>query len=254
MQHLLKYDFKGLFAFCLPAYVIGALGGVWNLILGVVMDRFSIKMPVMLAIILDLIYRLTNLFIFLLIIVTAMWIVIDFYKSVFGKIAYLTHTLPVKPHEILISKLISGIVVHCLSALVTGVILFTLTSAQNSVLLEVFLQEQGIFPLIFASIFAFISMSLLQYLTVYCAIALAHLTRYKIALSIVFYLVLSQILGNIPFLAMIFYLFTNQNQSLMGFMEIFTELSLLLGVVSLLLCLFLYFIVLNVMTKKLNLE
>lgn len=254
MQQLLKYDFKGLFAFCLPAYVLAALGGVWNLILGMVMDHFSIKMPIMLAIILDLVYRLTNLFIFLLIIVTAVWIVIDFYKSVFGKIAYLTHTLPVKPHEILISKLISGIVVHCISAFVTGIILLILTSAQNSVLLEVFFQEQGIFPLILASIFAFISMSLLQYLTVYCAIALAHLTRYKIALSIVFYLVLYQIVGSIPFLTMLFYLFTNQSQSLMGFMEIFTELSLLLGGVSLVLCPFLFFIVLKVMTRKLNLE
>lgn len=253
-MQLLKYDFKGLLSLCLPAYALATLGGVWNLILGFAIEELGPKISGEMLLILELIYAVTNFFIYLLIVITAIWVVMDFYKTVFGKIGYLTHTLPVKTHEILNSKLISGTAMFLLSTLVTEILTIGLLWAKDPYTIEIWLHEDGFFSVFFALIFAFSCATILQFLSVTTAIALAHLTRYKIVLSIVFFLLLYHMVGNIPLIAVLVFMFTASMDVLLGGIDTIVHAAMVYGGVSLLLSPILYFITLNIMKKKLNLE
>ncbi|MFI3255071.1 MAG: hypothetical protein R3Y63_12175 [Eubacteriales bacterium] len=247
-MQLLKYDFKSLWAICLPAYALTALGFCWNGVLGFFLENMNSDFPYELASILEMIYDVTNFFICLLVVLTGIWIVTDFYKTVFGKIGYLTHTLPVKAEHILLSKVFSGMCMFALSSLIAGAALFILENLRNGWYWDYWF-DSDLLQFGISILFAGVAGVLLQMLSMFLAIALAHMTKHKVGLSVVFYLVLYHLVGNIPVFGTIL-VFYNYNGANLGFFITFW----IYGVLALLISPLLYFATLGIMKKKLNLE
>lgn len=263
-MQLLKYDFKGIFALCFPAYLIGGIGMVLNGILGLVLDNYyayfflsgSNTPGNILGSLFSMAYLCTNFAILFIVIATVVWVVVDFYRSIFGKIAYLTHTLPEPPWKILCSKLLVANVAIIGSSFVVYLfyfILYTLPNANLTSFLNL-LQEEAFVQFIIPFFVATMAALELHLFLLFGSIALGHLTKHKIALSVVFYLVLYNFVGNIPFFFTVVYMLSSDhsgeplsNNSVYEILGIFTLITFLI-------CAIFYKIILSIMTKKLNLE
>lgn len=250
-MQLLKYDFRGLFSYCLPAYALTLLGGLWNLILGFFLDNHNESIPETVYFIGEVVYSATSFFIYLLVVATAIWLVTDFYKTVFGKIGYLTHTLPVSAEEILFSKVISSFVAFTLSSLLSGAISFLLSVQREPFYWDLLKNEPQLVSLFLVGLLTYLCATLLQLLLLFTAIALGHLTKHKIPWSIAYYLGLYHIVGNIPMFIMFFYVFSSE---LFGMVDVVMYAGLVYSGASLLLCPILFLGIVRIMKRKLNLE
>lgn len=118
LRKLLKYEFKGNGRVMLPFYglilVLAVITKVFN---GINIQEFSTLGQIAFGIV-AFSYGLTMASIMLL---TAFLIIQRFAKTVYGDEGYLTHTLPVKSRDIIISKTVSAIAWIALSGIVAVV-------------------------------------------------------------------------------------------------------------------------------------
>lgn len=255
-MQLLKYDLKGLMAYCFPAYGVGCLATVTNVLLGFLLHQYKATFPLFLVAIFELIYKFTMLTVFFIFIASLFWVVTDFYKSVYGKIGYLTHTLPVKPRDILTSKLISGFLVWTLSAVVVCLLFLIMAVLPNGAVFTLDLpwEDQYFSTLIFYSVIAFLVTELLQLLTFFTAMSLGHLTKYKIPFTIVFYLILYHTVVNLPLFFVLMQLLSSHSNLMLSFTEGFSQSLQIYCGSALTICAAFYLITCSIMKNKLNLE
>jgi len=118
LKKLLSYDFKAIFKYwwigALTTLVLSAVGAGCGSIL-----ETEKELPGSVTIFATIGMVLVVLSIFAFIIFAELLIYIRFYKHLFTDEGYLTFTLPVKRHQILSSKLISGFVCSLLTILLT---------------------------------------------------------------------------------------------------------------------------------------
>lgn len=130
---LLKYDFRSLARIILPATLLAAattvLGaGALKLIISVIAEGESSFVRSAVTVGLTLVVIASVLAIIAYSVVSAIFIYARFYKNFFTDEGYLTFTLPVKTHTLLLSKLISYIVwgLICMVAVVAFIAIFVL--------------------------------------------------------------------------------------------------------------------------------
>ena len=112
-KKLLKYDFRSVKRFGLPILIVilaaGLLGAVS--IVGII---WSLRVNTVLTSLLTTVFALMISFVFLVISIAVtgigVAILVDYYKTLVTDEAYLTFTLPVRPREILWSKLLNSCV------------------------------------------------------------------------------------------------------------------------------------------------
>ena len=119
LKKLLSYDFKAIFKYwwigALTTFVLSFVGAGCGTILETEKD-----LPSSVIVFATIGMVLVVLSIFAFIIFAELLVYVRFYKHLFTDEGYLTFTLPVKRHQILSSKLISGFVC-CLSTLIVAV-------------------------------------------------------------------------------------------------------------------------------------
>lgn len=265
---LLKYDLRGIYSLCFPAYLIGGIAMITNVVIGFLLFTFfpdfrytdPHSMEYIAGSFLTMAHHCTNLGIGCILVATIGWTIIDFYRTVFGKVGYLTHTLPVTAQQILTSKIIASCVAF-FSSIVAVYFFFFLQVLFNEDLREIWLviswKSEFLDLLLPLSILLFFTL-LLYLMLAFTAIALGHLTRHKVGWSVVFFILLYHILGNLPaFLTFIWafsvdsFLFT----AFTGFWSSFyRKLLFCYCGISGLICALCYFLIVTIMKKKLNLE
>ena len=209
---LMKHEFKNSWKILLPIN-IGAL------LAGLVVGVFLYNMPILEKLPEPLIVLLTFGFIgycFLLAaaaILSLVFIVVRYYKSLYSAEGYLTFTLPATTTEILSAKMLTGFIWELINSLcIFGSIFF---AASGSMLLAYhnyaldfsnFLSEfadvmnevfsmHSIPTVLFYVVFGLVSMAL-RLLTIFMAISLGQLWQeHKILGSVVFYFVINTVMG-----------------------------------------------------------
>ena len=125
---LLKYDIKALWKMMLPL-ILSALGvsvvGTIALRIMVEMSRSSVRMENPFS---GLFIASLGMIVFVAVmgliafgVISTVFILYRYYKNLFTDEGYLTFTLPVTPHEILLSKTINGIIWSVVTTVVTVV-------------------------------------------------------------------------------------------------------------------------------------
>ncbi len=248
-KNLLKYDCKNTLNIALPAYLATFVAFICKEVLGWVLDNYEQEMNLWVLMMLQFIKGISGFLVVLLLVVTGIWVIVDFYRTVFGKLGYLTHTLPVTAEEILHSKLLVGggfLLCSCILVLLMSTYKDIVTYFEYGLELSV--------SLVMALCFVGIVTIFFQMLVLMTSVALGHLTRYKIFMSFVFGYLLYQFVGNIPFIGTMVYLVIRSEQAMGDGMEAMAEIFWVYGVLSLLFCPVFYFNILKIMKKKLNLE
>ena len=195
------------------------------------------------------------------------YLVVRFYRNLFTDEGYLMNTLPVKPSELILSKLIVSFVwtiVNCICTLFSILLLVlsqtslsSIAFAWNVITTEA-LTELGISiqSLLFMGIFGGLISILYMFLMFYTSIAIGQTMRtHKVLFSLGAYVVLyiiSQIISTIGLLPFGFFTLIRTDDYTLS--AAFTPIMLCTYVVSIALIVF-YFLITNyIITKKLNLE
>lgn len=140
---------------------------------------------------------------------TMVFMVIRYYKSMFGREGYLTQTLPVKKSSLLASRLLVSIIWLVLSALMcflSLLSLYWLYSVDSSLpmLLNAIPYEAK--ALILFALFASCTQGLLSLCNLYFCITLSHTRLFlknNILFSVVWYLVVSTVISTLELVAML---------------------------------------------------
>lgn len=154
-KKLLKYDFRSVKRFGLPILIVilaaGLLGAVS--IVGII---WSLRVNTVLTSLLTTVFALMISFVFLVISIAVtgigVAILVDYYKTLVTDEAYLTFTLPVRPREILWSKLLNSCVWSTLvvvASLFVGGALLVAGFGAGGVLPEVMAGISEVFLLLF---------------------------------------------------------------------------------------------------------
>jgi len=200
------------------------------------------------------------------------YIAVHFYKGLYSEEGYLTHTLPVSSHEILISRLLVGscwYIIICIMAILSIVILvysvmaiaFSVTES-GSLLSYIIANRDSIFASIresynieswsyvFWSIPSMIISTVYSIMTILGALTLGQLSgKHKVMMSIVSYFaitVVQSLINNIILLPVMLTASMNNGNSF-GWNNLTIVLNVVITVV-------LYFLSYFIITKKLNLE
>ncbi len=197
---LLKYDFQMFFRTCGPLYVVGVALGILN---GVLMRIYASSKYVNDNFIFEYFVQFLAVGCMMLMgamIPVAIFLIIGrIYKGVFGKEGYLTNTLPVSHHTILIEKVILGTVTSLLTGVVYILSLFlflvlaNITELNQSFvnLFQLLLTMSegsgevlvGILVYLIVALFGVLS----GWLMVYVSIAIGHLAKNRLIASIAVY-------------------------------------------------------------------
>lgn len=203
----------------------------------------------------------------------SVYIAIRFYKSIYTDEGYLTNTLPVTAHQIILSKtfvgvawtFITGIVVmvSILSLLLTAVLAYGDASALHDFMYyyrefsDLLLKEMGTSAgtLIFFMIISMITGTFFSLFMIYSSISLGQLfTRHKVAGAVIWYIaeyavlqIASSLLVNVPLTYLI-----GSDQLMAG--DIFNPVMWGYILVTILLSIGLYFISVYMLKRKLNLD
>lgn len=116
---LLKYDFRSMgkqFAYVWPAVLVLALVNRFTLGSALYQGSSDIGVPGQLAS--GLVFFLYWAIIMAMMVLTLVFVIQRFFKGLLGDEGYLMHTLPVKPWQLIFSKLICSIVTFIVSVLV----------------------------------------------------------------------------------------------------------------------------------------
>ena len=127
LAKLLKYDFKAMFKIFLPLWgVLLVVSGINRLFTGAGLDAEQ-----GLGLVNSLMVLLYVLLIVAVMVVTTVIIIARFYQGLLKDEGYLMFTIPVKPWQLVASKLISAVVISMLSVLVAIVSVLIIASYQG---------------------------------------------------------------------------------------------------------------------------
>jgi len=126
---LIKYDFKFLFKTILPLFVVTPILALFCRLFSKIGDNLSLlNVPI------KLIMVLSVLFIIFLPFVTFIIGIIKFYNSMINDEGYLTHTLPVKKSNIILSKIFTSTVTLFLSIIISIACIFIAFNIGNDII------------------------------------------------------------------------------------------------------------------------
>lgn len=213
LNKLLKYDFKELLKVCLPLYGFGLFSAILYYYINDSLTKYEVEIPIMIVI-RFLALMCAEILVFgipLILVFVIIWITKDFFSSVFGKRGYLIHTLPVSTAEIFWSKIISSTVMLFLTTLVyIGLMIicqFEDLSWSFEIVKELYsFADLEITYLLISILILTIIFIPLAILVVFSAIALGHLTKYRIVMSIIFYVMIQNIISFLVFIPSIIFL------------------------------------------------
>jgi hypothetical protein len=194
------------------------------------------------------------------------YLIVRFYRNLFTDEGYLMNTIPVKPYELILSKLIVSFVWTIVNLVCTMISIFILVLSQSSLpdILEIwneafsyFLTEMGmkLSGLIALGIFGGIVSILYMFLMFYTSIAIGQTVRnHKVLFSLAAYVVLYIICQIISSLVLLPFGFFTLVGSTNEFHIAFVPMMWLSYVISAILMVIYFFITNYIMSKKLNLE
>lgn len=201
---LLKYDFKYLLKFCLPIYGIGILLACVNsLIKATLTDFLTASMRYehnFINFIRSTFVTLSQFFIYAIAFVVFIYCIMYFSKSLYSKLGYLTNTLPVTNHNLVLSKLLSTYVIMILTCFVV-LLCFSIYFFEDiffydffdyiEMFIDLFNYAFGL-DFIISLLFILIS-PIGQILIIYASISIGHLFKKSTLSSFIFYIVLQNI-------------------------------------------------------------
>ena len=201
-----------------------------------------------------------------------------FYKTMTGEEAYLTHTLPVTMHDLVISKVLIASLYEILSSVVilASSLLYRLCCGNTERLSSFFSsfkdffavfskQSEGVFILPFIGFILLLILTLLvTNLHIFASVALGHLiTKHRVAGSFGMYILINYAKQFITFILMFLYMMfkaRNLDNTLNNMSEthaisyMLNHFEGVLLVITILTLLVLYYIIYHVFTRKLNLD
>lgn len=213
LKKLLKYDFKELLKVCLPLYGVGLVCAIMYNIVTKLITNTVVETPIM-SVLQLLALLSTQILMFgisLILVFVIIWIARDFFTTVFGKQGYLTHTLPVSTAEIFWSKTISATSIFALTTVVHFIFMLICDIDDFNLNLEIIKEifditgNQITYP-ICAVILLMIMCIPLGIMMMYSAIALGHLTKYKVGMSIVFFLIIQNATNMVALVPSVLYI------------------------------------------------
>lgn len=251
-MQLLRYNLRGMVSLCVPTYLLATLLALFNVGLGFVLEGYEYYFLDNWGTILAVAYQFNVMLVFSTILVVASWVVSDFFKSVFGKEGYLTHTLPLKPSEILWSKVLSGTAVLWMTSFVIFALYHVMALPPNGGMLTAALFVAHIgkeeLELILTLGIGVLLCEVLVLHCVFAGIALGHKTKHRVFWSIFYFFLLYNTLGNVPLFATIFFALVTE------FFWEFWRCLAVYGFFAFVSSFIFFQTILGVMTKKLNLE
>lgn len=196
LAKLLKYDFKAMFKIFLPLWgVLLVVSGINRLFTGAGLDAEQ-----GLGLVNSLMVLLYVLLIMAVMVVTTVIIIARFYQGLLKDEGYLMFTIPVKPWQLLASKLISAMVISIISGVVAlaSVAIIAYFPEMGQVLAELWKMGMKNVPnflplviLLVVSLFVGIICSVSQ---VYASMALGHLAgSHRVGFAVLAFIVLSVI-------------------------------------------------------------
>ena len=194
LAKLLKYDFKAMFKIFLPLWgVLLVVSGINRLCTGAGLDAEQ-----GLGLVNSLMVLLYVLLIVAVMVVTTVIIIARFYQGLLKDEGYLMFTIPVKPWQLVASKLISAVVISMLSVLVAIVSVLIIASYQGffydltqvwEVLARMTPNANGLAILSVVSVFVGLICAVSQ---VYASMALGHLAgSHRVGFAVLAFIVLS---------------------------------------------------------------
>lgn len=289
LKKLMKHEWNALGRLLLPLYglllITAPLAGLLNHASASGMTKIQTGNPNMDTLLQTgfgiILISLNILFVFEMIgiaVANIILIAMRFYKTMTGEEAYLTHTLPVTMHSLIISKVLIASLYEILSSVVIllSSLLYRLCSG-NTEQLSSFSSSLADFFAIFSKesegvfILPSIGLVLLLILTlfvtnlhIFASVALGHLiTKHRVAGSFGMYIALNYIKQFLTFILMFLYMMfkaRNMDSALNNMSEthaisyMLTHFEGILLLITMLTLLVLYYITHHVFTRKLNLD
>ncbi len=250
-MRVLKHDFKSMGGSCVAAYILTVIVAVSNAVAGTLLYRANF-LPHIMESLLELFFLISFILLFACGFMPLVAVVTDFYQSIFGKRAYLTHTLPVNTRTILLSKvLVSNVVIW-----ISGFVVYLCFS------LVMIAMDEFWFPIrdfedltaLFSGFLMLASTLGLFLMVIYTAMALGHLTKHKIPVAVVVFILCNQIIMLLPYVIMVEMLEDILFSTDLGFVAGLFFLSLVYACIAVLLATLLFYVVLYVITHRLNLD
>lgn len=196
LAKLLKYDFKAMFKMFLPLWgVLLVVSAINRLFSGA-----GLNAEEGLGLVNSIMVLLYVLLIMAVMVVTTVIIIARFYRGLLKDEGYLMFTIPVRPWQLVASKLISAVVISLLSVLVAVVSVLIIASYQGffydlvriwEVLAAMTPNANGLAILSVVSVFVGLFCAVSQ---VYASMALGHLaSSHRVGFAVLAFIVLSMI-------------------------------------------------------------
>lgn len=260
LAKLMKYDLKSLLKGVLPIYLIGIVLAIVSRLFDVLVDHLSFLS----------ITAGFMLFFFILAMIAIPFftlgiVVMKYYNTMVKDEAYLTHTLPVKKSTLVLSKIIDGFILMVISTIVIilciAIRLFMIDGVFTA-LKEVWLSSVEVLGLSFwiIIIVAFFLGFISFFTCVFAAISFGQKhNNNKFIMSFVYYIAIYYINQIVSVVLLIVPVYLNKSwwntlNSENVSIEFINGYLLVALVISLVMSAVYYFITVNNMTKKLNLE
>ncbi|HEM3578313.1 TPA: ABC transporter permease [Streptococcus suis] len=258
-KKLLKYEFQSVGKWYLGVYLaallLSAVLGIWLQTLTLRVQTGNTEPGGAEMVLLGTIFMTFGILIATLFLSTFFLVVNRFRKNVYGRQGYLTMTLPVTSHQIILSKLLVSLVWYFLAAftaLLSIGILFALIMMNNEDFLipelQTFIQQLDWSIALTQFVYGVIE-SIMSILLIYFSISVGQLFKdHRLLFAILTYIGISIVVGVLGI-----FLYVNNLESLYG-----SALSVypnpILALINIILAFAYYFGTHFIMTKKLNLQ
>ncbi|WP_105117980.1 ABC transporter permease [Streptococcus suis] len=258
-KKLIKYEFQSVGKWYLGVYLaallLSAVLGIWLQSLTLRVQTGNTEPGGAEMVLLGTIFMTFGILIATLFLSTFFLVVNRFRKNVYGRQGYLTMTLPVNSHQIILSKLLVSLVWYFLAAITVLLsigILFALIMMNNEDFLipelQTFIQQLD-WSVIFAHLFYSLIESTMGILLIYFSISVGQLFKdHRLLFAILTYIGISIVVGVFGTLV-----FTNNLENLYNAAQPLYP-SPILALVNIILAFAYYFGTHFIMTKKLNLQ
>ncbi|HEL9635140.1 TPA: ABC transporter permease [Streptococcus suis] len=258
-KKLVKYEFQSVGKWYLGVYLaallLSAVLGIWIQTLTLRVQTGNTEPGGAEMVLLGTIFMTFGILIATLFLSTFFLVVNRFRKNVYGRQGYLTMTLPVNSHQIVLSKLLVSLVWYFLAAITVLLsigILFALIMMNNEDFLipelQTFIQQLD-WSVIFAHLFYSLIESTMGILLIYFSISVGQLFKdHRLLFAILTYIGISIVVGVFGTLV-----FTNNLENLYNAAQPLYP-SPILALVNIILAFAYYFGTHFIMTKKLNLQ
>lgn len=232
LKKLLKFDFKNILKLALPLYGLGVVATILGTVANNIIlnsDVAETTLEIIFTVITTLVVSICTYAVNIIPFAIFIFIVKDFYNSVFSKQGYLTHTLPVGTGEILLSKTITAVAMTSLTGLVTMGLSIVPILSDIDILFSDINEIMSLMTvewnyIIWMTIVLIIVSVPLGIMLPFASIALGHLTKHKVAMSFVFYAIVSNIVFILMFVLTFAYILSQSMR------EVMTEYSAVMSV------------------------